>query len=100
MTSGHRILIAEDEPEVRNYLGIALQCQGYQVDFAETGEEVLNRVAAKHDPSLVLLDIMMPRKDGIETLRQMRQMGSMPPVIMVSGASSPWHIVESMRNGA
>ncbi len=101
MASGHRILVAEDEPEVRNYLGIALQCQGYQVDFAETGEEVLNHLATNKDQvSLVLMDIMMPRKDGIETLRQLRQIGSSPPVIMVSGASSPWHIVESMRNGA
>ena len=101
MAGGQRILVAEDEPEVRNYLGIALQCQGYQVDFAETGEEVLNHLQANKDEvSLILMDIMMPRKDGIDTLRELRQMGSAPPVIMLSGASSPWNIVESMRNGA
>lgn len=101
MAAGHRILVAEDEPEVRNYLGIALQCQGYQVDFAETGEEVLSHLAGNKDQiSLVLMDIMMPRKDGMDTLHELRQIDSTLPVIMVSGASSPWHIVESMRNGA
>jgi two-component system, NtrC family, response regulator AtoC len=101
MAAGHRILVAEDEPEVRNYLGIALECQGYQVDFAETGEEVLSHLAGNKDQiSLVLMDIMMPRKDGMDTLHELRQMDSTLPVIMVSGASSPWHIVESMRNGA
>ena len=101
MATAPRILIAEDEPEVRNYLGIALQCQGYQVEFAETGEEVLTHLASnKGDISLILMDIMMPQKDGIDTLRELRQMDCNLPVIMVSGASSPWHIVESMRNGA
>src|SRR5215472_8492420 len=71
MPQVHRILVAEDEPEVRNYLGIALQCQGYEVEFAETGEEVLNHLAANRDEiSLILMDIMMPRKDGIDTLRE------------------------------
>jgi two-component system response regulator AtoC len=101
MPTGPRILIAEDEPEVRNYLGIALQCQGYQVEFAETGEEVLTHLASnKEQISLILMDIMMPQKDGIDTLRELRLLDSTLPVIMVSGASSPWHIVESMRNGA
>jgi len=95
------VLVAEDEPEVRDYLETALRCQGYRVECAQDGEEVL---ACLHDTgrdiSLVLLDIMMPRKDGLETLREIRRLDHEMPIIMLSGASSPLNIVEAIKNGA
>ena len=95
------ILIAEDEPEVRNYLEIALRCLGYAVEVAENGEEVLASLEANSGQiSLVLLDIMMPHKDGIETLREIRRIGRQVPVVMLSGAASTNNVVEAIKNGA
>ena len=85
-----RILVAEDEPDVRNYLELSLRCHGYEVEQAENGDEAL-RLLKRSDSrvSLVLLDIMMPFKDGIETLREIRQFNKNLPVIMLSGGSTP-----------
>src|SRR5262245_49581787 len=95
------VLIAEDEPEVRSYLQMALKCQGYQVETVQDGVEAIEIL---QDPpriiSAVLLDIMLPRKDGLETLKEIRRFNSEIPVIMVSGASSPLNVVEAMKNGA
>jgi two-component system response regulator AtoC len=96
-----RILVAEDEPEVRDYLELSLRCHGYEVEQAENGDEAL-RLLKRSDSrvSLVLLDIMMPFKDGIETLREIRQFNKNLPVIMLSGGSTPSTIVETMKCGA
>lgn len=95
------ILVAEDEPEVRSYLDIALRCQGYAVHFAEDGREALRCVHENQSKySLLLLDILMPHKDGLETLRELRQIDSSLPVIMLSGASSPWTVVDAIKSGA
>ena len=95
------ILVVEDESEVRSYLQMALRCQGYRVETAQDGLEAL---AILEDPptpiAAVLLDVMMPRKDGLETLKDIRLSDPAIPVIMVSGASSPLNIVEAIKNGA
>ncbi len=95
------ILVAEDEPEVRNYLGVALRCRGYEVEFAQNGDEALQSVREDQNRlSLVLMDILMPVKDGLEALREMRTARPDLPIIMLSGASSPMNIVTAMRAGA
>ena len=96
-----RILVVEDEPEVRDYLGLALKQQGYATDFAEDGEEAIDVLGRQgSDIGLMLLDILMPRKDGLETLREVRRTHPMLPVVMLSGSSSTPHVVEAMRGGA
>ncbi len=94
------ILLAEDDAEVRSYLEMALRCQGYIVETADDGEEAVE--ALRHNPNLsaVLLDIVMPRRDGIEALKEIRRLNPSIPVIMVSAASSPLNVVEAMKNGA
>jgi two-component system response regulator AtoC len=95
------ILIAEDEPEVRNYLRLALTCRGYDVEFAQDGEEAVQYVRGGQNRfSLLLLDILMPQKDGLETLREVRSISPDLPVVMLSGASSPLNIVTAMKIGA
>jgi two-component system response regulator AtoC len=98
--NGHTICIAEDEPEVRSYLETALRCQGYSVEAVQDGEELLAYLAGYPRVSAVLLDLIMPRKDGMETLREIRVMHKDLPVVMISGASSPLNIVDAMRRGA
>ena len=101
VNGGTTILVGEDELEVRSYLEMALRCHGYSIELAEDGEEVLASLERERDKiSLVLLDIMMPRKDGLETLRDIRRMDRDVPVVMLSGASSPLKVVEAMKSGA
>ena len=95
------ILVAEDEPEVRSYLKVALSCRGYDVEFAQDGEEALECVRADGNRlSLVLMDILMPHKSGLDALREMRALRPDLPVIMLSGASSSCNIVMAMKTGA
>jgi len=86
---------------VRSYLNVALTCRGYNVEFAQNGDEALEYLRLDHNRlSLVLMDILMPCKDGLETLREMRTLRPDLPVIMLSGASSPSNIVTAMKTGA
>ena len=101
VNTGRTILLGEDELEVRSYLEMALKCHGYGIESAQDGEEVLGCLERDHGRiSLVLLDIMMPRKDGLETLREIRRENRDLPIIMLSGASSPLKVVEAMKSGA
>jgi two-component system response regulator AtoC len=99
------ILVVDDESEVRSYLGAALGSKGYRVEFADNGEDVLERIRPNGDPdeaeiSLILLDLLMPYKDGLETLEQLRRIRPEVPVIILSGAASPVNIVSAMKGGA
>jgi len=95
------ILVAEDELEVRGYLEMALKCLGYTAELAQDGDEVIACMQSSRTGfAAILLDIMMPNRDGIETLREIRSMDPDIPVIIVSGASSPLNIVTAMKSGA
>jgi two-component system response regulator AtoC len=86
---------------VRGYLELALKCFGYSVELAQDGEEVLNYIQSqKSSISAVLLDLMMPRCDGIETLKRIRRIEPDLPVIFVSGAASTHNVVTAMKYGA
>jgi DNA-binding response OmpR family regulator len=65
------ILIADDDPEILTMLGIRLSKKGYQVLEAVDGTQTLN-LARKHHPDLVLLDVMMPGKNGWEVAKELR----------------------------
>src|SRR6185295_906477 len=100
-SNGRTILLGEDELEVRSYLEMALRCQGYSVEMAQDGEELLSCLRANVGSiSAVLLDLIMPRKDGFETLKEIRRIDKDLPIIVISGASSPLNVVEAMKNGA
>ncbi|HZR63561.1 MAG TPA: sigma-54 dependent transcriptional regulator [Terriglobales bacterium] len=95
------ILLGEDELEVRSYLEMALRCQGYSVEMAQDGEELLSCLRSNTGAiSAVLLDLIMPRKDGFETLKEIRRIDKDLPIIVISGASSPLNVVEAMKSGA
>src|SRR5436190_8053494 len=99
--NGHTILVGEDELEVRAYLEMALKSLGYSVELAQDGEEILHYLKNGQSKfSAVLLDLMMPQGDGIETLREIRRMDSNLPVIIVSGAASTLNVVTAMKGGA
>jgi two-component system response regulator AtoC len=100
-TSGPKILVAEDELEVRRYLQTALQCFGYSVELAQDGDEALACLRSSRSRiSAVVLDLIMPKRDGMETLREIRSTHADLPVIILSGASSTMNTVAAMKGGA
>jgi two-component system response regulator AtoC len=99
--NGRTILLAEDDLEVRSYLETALRYQGYSVEVAQDGEEALACFHGRQTPiSAIVLDVIMPRMDGIDALKEIRRFNRDLPVIMISGASSPEHVAEAMKCGA
>jgi two-component system, NtrC family, response regulator AtoC len=96
-----RILVAEDELEVRRYLQMALKCLGYGVELAQDGDEVLACLrASPGEFDAVLLDVIMPNRDGFDTLYEIRKFDADLPVIMISGVTAPLKIVSAMKSGA
>ena len=100
-TNGLTVVIGEEDLEIRNYLETALRCQGYSVEVAQNGEEVLAYLQDHQSlVSAVVLDAFMPGRDGISALKEIRQLNHTLPVIAISDASSPLDVEEAMKNGA
>jgi two-component system, OmpR family, response regulator RegX3 len=93
-----RILVVEDEESYREALMSGLGNEGYEVEVAETGAEGLQRFA-DHPPDLVLLDVLLPGMAGTEVCRRMRELASVP-VIMVSALDSEVDVVLGLELGA
>lgn len=94
------IVVGDDDSEIRSFLEMTLRYQGYSVELARDGNEVLDCLESKRPVSAVLLDIFMPGKNGFETLREIRSKDRDLPVIMLSGASTPENVVEAIKSGA
>jgi two-component system, OmpR family, KDP operon response regulator KdpE len=76
-----RVLVVDDEPQIRRALAINLRARDYDVDLAETGEEALD-VAARHHPDAVVLDLGLPCIDGVEVIRGLRGWSSVPIIVL------------------
>jgi len=101
LSSPFRILIAEDEPDIRDDLRRALRRTDLVIDFAVDTEEVLSSLAKNTEtPSLIILDLAMASKNGIKTLKEIRYRNLKLPVIMISGVPSAANRAEAMENGA
>src|SRR5579863_6057111 len=100
--NGYTILVGEDEPEVRGYLEMSLKCLGYSVEFAQDGDEVLSSLQSLRSTiHVVLLDVIMPNRDGMDTLREIRVMEpDLPVIIVTGGGNSPTNVVTAMKCGA
>ena len=80
-TKGHTILIVDDEPDILEFLSYNVRKEGYKVFTASNGIEAL-RLVQQINPSLILLDVMMPKMDGIETCQVIRKdLNMVQPVI-------------------
>ncbi len=93
-----RILIAEDEAPLRNLVRMSLEANGHQVTVVGNGEEALaSFIATPFD--LVILDIMMPKMDGLEVCREIRRRSEVP-VIMITALGSTEDLVKGLETGA
>ncbi len=98
MSAGH-ILIVDDEPSMRKYLQTSLELDSYQVTAAASGEEAIEKVRQKV-PDVVLLDLVMPGWDGLETLKRIRQASPLSQVVMISCVRDTRKVAQAMRLGA
>src|SRR5262245_35374363 len=79
--SGPRVLVIEDEPQIRRFLRATLMANGYQLLEAATAQEGLTQ-AATGQPELVILDLGLPDLDGLEVMRQLREWTAMPIIVL------------------
>ncbi len=97
----HRILVVDDHEDNIELLRARLEARGYEVEGAEDGEAALAAVAARL-PDLILLDVMMPKMDGMEVVRRLKANKDLPfiPVIMQTALDSTSNKVEGLDAGA
>jgi DNA-binding NtrC family response regulator len=98
MSAGH-ILIVDDEPGMRRYLQTVLELDSYRVSTAANGEEALDKIQ-RDQPDVVLLDVVMPGPDGLETLKRIREARPSTKVVMLSCVRDTRKVALAMRLGA
>lgn len=97
--TGLRILVVDDDAAVRDSLARTLRFEGYRVDTARDGQEALDAVRAD-EPDAVILDVSMPRLDGLQACRQLRGDGLLVPVLMLTARDSVGDRVAGLDAGA
>ena len=93
-----RLLVVEDEKKVASFLQKGLEEEHYAVDVAYDGEEALQMIEV-YEYDLVLLDIMLPKIDGMAVLRRIRNHGHSLPILMLTAKDSVENIVEGLDAG-
>ena len=95
----HRLLVVDDDPALSRTLRRALGVEGYDVDIAPDGAEALQLLAASHYDAVVL-DVNMPRVDGLAVCRSMRARRDSTPVLMLTARDAVGDRVEGLDAGA
>ncbi len=94
-----RLLLVEDEPRVARFVAKGLREQSYAVDVAVDGEDALFRISI-NDYDLVILDVMLPKKDGFAVCRELRQHNIQIPVLMLTARDAVDDRVQGLDSGA
>lgn len=94
-----RILIIDDEPQLVESLAVRLKASGYAVFTAPDGVSGINKFK-EQSPDLVILDIMMPGLSGLDTLKELKELNSGIPVIMLTAYGTPESAIEALHLGA
>jgi two-component system, OmpR family, response regulator MprA len=98
-STAHRVLVVDDDRAVRESLRRSLEFNGYAVSLASDGAEALASIAGRA-PDALVIDVMMPRLDGIETTRALRTAGNDLPILVLTARDSVGDRVEGLDAGA
>src|ERR1051326_2559360 len=98
--SKRSILVVDDDKNTRDYLAAFLGASGYAVECLGSGDEAIERLASGYSPSMILLDVLLPGKDGIAGVANIKAIYPSPPTIILSGIGQIKTVVEAMKMGA
>jgi two-component system KDP operon response regulator KdpE len=93
-----RVLVVDDEPQIRRFLRVSLVAQGYRISEAASGEEALTKTASEN-PDLIILDLGLPDLDGQEVIRRLREWTAIP-IIVLSVRERESEKVKALDHGA
>ena len=96
--SGYRVLVADDDPNVHEVLGLYFRREEYQMLSAYDGEEALE-IMRRSRPDIVVLDVMMPKKDGLMVCREIRRESNVP-ILMLSAKTEEFDRLLGLELGA
>ncbi|MCW3069819.1 MAG: response regulator transcription factor [Solirubrobacterales bacterium] len=96
--AAERILVCDDDPQIRRALGLILREAGYEVLISATGEEALDRAAAG-GPHLAIVDLLLPDVHGIELCRRLREWSEMP-ILVLSAIGEEQTKIDALHHGA
>ena len=94
-----RVLIVEDDPSMAASLRRGLEAEGYAVDVAADGDEAMWS-ASEHDFDVVVLDIMLPKRNGFQVVAELRRRHNSVPVLMLTAKDGEWDQAEALDAGA
>ncbi|MBA3641277.1 MAG: response regulator transcription factor [Acidobacteriota bacterium] len=102
MTANPRVLIVEDERHLADGLKFNLDAEGYSAEVVDTGEAALDRLTASAEPAfdLVILDVMLPGKDGFAVVSELRAAKQFVPVLILTALGRPDDILKGFAAGA
>jgi len=95
-----KILVVDDEPSIRKYLQTLLEVDGFEVETLSSGKEAVARVSGGERPDFIILDVLMPELNGIDTLQELMRLDRSLNVIMLSCSNEVGTVVEAIRLGA
>ena len=99
MSNGAKILVIEDEPELAAGIVETLTAEGYLAEVATDGQTGLN-AARSGNHELLILDVMLPYKDGFAVCRELREEGNEVPVLFLTAKSDPEARIRGLEDGA
>src|SRR6476620_7328746 len=100
MPEPFRILVVEDESHLAQGLMFNLQAEGYSAEIAGDGETALERIMAGPDFDAVLLDVMLPGKNGFEVVEELRRQQNYVPVMILTARGRPEDVLQGFAAGA
>ena len=100
MAAKEKILVVDDEPSIRKYLQTLLEVDGFDVETVSSGREAISKVNNGERPDFIILDVLMPELNGLDTLKELMQLDRTLNVIMLSCSNEVGTVVEAIRIGA
>src|SRR2546430_14950400 len=100
MAAKEKVLVVDDEPSIRKYLQTLLEVDGFDVETVSSGKDALERVNKGDRPEFIILDVLMPEMNLLETLKELMHVDRSLNVIMLSCSNEVGTVVEAILIGA